>query len=184
MNLINKIKKFFHVPILYSEYITNPDLTLKDLSTEEYLSIRQEFNDILKQYNLNVSEEDKLKHLSKQLNVFDYYFPDRNHKDRISFFENKDNFYEVCLEYYFNHLDELRGKCFNFFKDYLRKKIHERVTDRQLIRYLNGDIKFEEIKTYWEELEELRHDANSYIIGHDSAGNPIFDEICNQTINH
>lgn len=91
------------------------------------------------------------------------------------------DFYEKCLEYYFKHLNELKGKYFDFFRSYLKFKIHDRVTDKQIVRYLNGEIKFEDIKTYWQEIAELQDgfdgDIFNYIIGYDSYSTPIFDEV-------
>lgn len=182
MNLINKIKKWVYKPINYSKYM-KLNLNLNDLNSNEYKEIKKELEELIKKENLYISENDKLKHLCKEINIFEQCFPNYSYKDKITLRECTSSleYYQKCLNYYFEHLNNLRGKYFYFFSPYIRHLVHNKVSDKQIIRYLNGDIKFEDIKTYYEELSDLNNnysaDIFNYQIGQDSWGNPIYDEI-------
>lgn len=178
MTIWNKIKKFCEGPIMYDEYMRNEQLNVGDLTKEEFDNIKTTLNLKLKYYGIDVSETEKTKHLIKEINLFERFYP---YNYDIAFKQGMDyrEFMEKCLEYHFEHLNEEKNM-FNFFSGYLRHKLHKNVTDRQLLRYLNGHIRFDEIKTYFEELHELgkglKIDLSKYVIGYDSVGNYIFDE--------
>lgn len=182
MKLINKIKKWIYNPINYHKYM-KLDLNVNDLNSIEYKKIKEEFEILLKTNKLYISEEDKLKHLCKEINVFEQCFPNFYCKDKIILNKcsSSSEYYQKCLNYYFEHLNDLKGKYFYFFSPYIRHLIHSKVSDKQIIRYLNGDIKFKDIKTYYDELTELNNnysnDIFNYQIGQDSWGNPIYDEM-------
>lgn len=124
----------------------------------------------------------------KLLNKIKTIFKKQNNENVCPFnknlsFKKGDDYNEYmkrCLDYYFENLSELKGKYFFFFNAFIRTKIPDKVTDKQIVRYLNGNIKFEDIKTYWEEIKELQNSSDqdifNYIIGYDTWNNPIFDE--------
>lgn len=177
MNLIRKITKLWN-PISYNEYFSkNSNLNVNDLNQNEYKTIKQKLIENLKiLFNTEFSEELILKHMIKEINIFNNPFEKLIYNNNESY----SSYMEKCLNYYFNHLSELKGKYFYFFNSYIRSKFNDKISDKQIIRYLNGDIKFNNIKTYYEELSDLQKnfDGNifDYVIGYDSYNIPIFDE--------
>ena len=176
MKLINKIKKWLEGPILYNEYTNNPLLNIEDLTDYELEGIKEKLDILIKHYNiLNVSDEDKIKHIKKEINIFNWvckedFFPQLaeeeiqkiNHGGKIPtkcvYIKNLsyNDRMQKCLLFYFMNFKQLKNNYNDYFIPYLRYLLHFYdiiPTRSELIRFLSGEISFDEIRDRWQEFE-------------------------------
>ena len=184
MKLINKIKKWLEGPIMYNEYMNNLNLNVSDLNENEYKDIKEKLEMLLKQKNIIVSEEDKIKHIKKEINIFDWYnkedfFPtltyeeikEINHGGKIptKYICIKNLSYNdrmlKCLLFYFMNISQLKNKYSDYFIPYLRYVLHFydiTPTKSELNKFLNGEISFNQIRDRWEEFEQSNKTDEDY----------------------